>query len=301
MSIDARETARRIVDEAVREQGDYRVERAGPRPEQPVGPAERAVVPEPESPARTAARRIVAAVFDAAPSVAAAHEPAGPSLTAEAAVAVLGPDEDVTEHDPDPAPGPGPELDPGPDIDADSDALEAVFPDQLFAERPDTDRQDDADGDTTASAPHEPVGLFSSPTDVAARIVADVIAARSDAEVSNDTAQEGTQRLSPPTRVVERDAELAAAAGTEAPLVPDPDGPPPPPAEALAAARPVSRPVEDARLAAQPLEDEETRFVELNGPPRTGRWLLMTVIAALALAVLFPLAVAALRQLAAMS
>ncbi len=304
MSIDAREAARRIVDEAVRVQGDYRVDRAAPRTRSPTTEPElRRAAKAPETPARTAARRIVAAVFDAAPAVTAA-----PGPVESAPAAAPGPVESAPAAEEEPAAQPGPndrvsaqDPDTDPDTEVGADALAAAFPDQLFAERPASDRPDGLDEPATSSAPHEPVGLFSSPTDVAARIVADVIAARSDAGVSDDAASQGTHRLSPPTRVVEPTAEPVGAAGTQPPLLPDPNGPPPPPAEALAAAGPVSRPVEDARLAAQPLEDEETRFVELDGPPRTGRWLLMTVIAALGLAVLFPLAIAALRQLAAMS
>ena len=188
--------------------------------------------------------------------------------------------------------------------DTDGHPSQSVFPERLFADRR-------ADTGSTAgdgrSVPRDRDGRstpYSEPTEepseVAARIVADVLAARGSDGGSND-APEVTERLRPPTRVVEREPDRLPVARPEESLVPEPDGPPPPPAEALAAAEPVSRPVEEARLAAQPLEDEDTRFIDLDPPPRTGRWLLTTVIAALALAVLFPLAIAALRQLAAMS
>ncbi|MFW5933252.1 MAG: hypothetical protein ACOCT8_00820 [Actinomycetota bacterium] len=98
-------------------------------------------------------------------------------------------------------------------------------------------------------------------TDVTARIVAEVLAARAE----------------------------GSAAGGEQPAVqaPDADGPPPSPATAV---------IRDERVEPDPGE-QWTRLIAPDRGPRTGRWLLALVVAVLGLAVLVPLAIVALQQL----
>lgn len=87
------------------------------------------------------------------------------------------------------------------------------------------------------------------------------------------------------------------------PPTPEPEPPEPEPARHAAPVDPPTLGDEPApALADGPATDGEVLVdVDLAGPPRTGRWLLTTVVGAVVLALLFPLAVAAVRDLVSLS
>ena len=83
--------------------------------------------------------------------------------------------------------------------------------------------------------------------------------------------------------------------------VPEPTAERPPEPAAERPAEPTADPDAQPIPEVRPLDEEPTVALEFEEPSRAGRWLLMTVIGALGLAVLFPLAVAAIRQVLSMS
>ena len=261
---------------------------------------------EPGSP-RAVARRIVADVLRSE----AARRPVAPAPVPRPAVASTPSGDDVTVHTSDASaetgeepPGPGrPEEEEAP-ADPEEGATEAV------------------EGTTDPQAPAPPPAGDPIPEAVPAedasaeRIPEAVPAGKAPAEVPSE---EDPTDFMPREHVTgggarAREGAVATETGrptpkVEEPLVPASSVPPPTagvPATAPEGApeRPRQEPVRRAwSHPVDELAEPEPEVVEpdvMGEPPRTGRWLLVTVLGALALAWLFPLAVAALRELVAL-
>ncbi len=377
MSSEARELARRIVEDVA---ASYSVPPTAPACDPPADADDPDVAPEPVAPvssARATARRIVDAVFAAAPStdvtssaaderpsedpdpVLATDEPGHRSVLASGETDPTGdatiPEELFATHPAAKREPEGPSEADAPDGPADRERSADVAPSNPMPGAPTGPPPGDVVVDITDEAILEtpavaelPAGADGTdaaarpdPTVVAARIVEDVLAAQraADGAQMSDATASPEEPLDPgiaEPAVSEEPlgSDVAEPVATEATFAPpaaergigpaafppgevdvsepgwlevsdehvEPayqDGPPPVPPKALAGDQRPSGTEPAAEV--RPLDEELTVALEFEEPSRAGRWLLMTVIGAIGLAVLFPLAVAAIRQLLSMS